>query len=136
MKKLLFLLSLIFLLACAKDEGTPIWRVWYAVEVTPNYDIDVSYFSDKYHANGILETINVHDSSYVQQLDGFWVGQHLQDNKESGYYINVKINALNLYDGKLGVYVYVNDTSLIDSAFFPVGITDITLQGDIPKLFK
>jgi hypothetical protein len=136
MKKLLCLLSLILFLGCAKDEGTPIWRVWYAVELTPNYDIDIQYYSDKYHATGILETINVHDSSYVQQLDGFWVGQHFQNDKETGYFIDLNIKGINSYNGKLGVYVYANDTSLIDSAFFPFGTTNITLQGDIPKLFK
>tara|TARA_X000000368_G_C22866954_1_gene639108 strand:- start:257 stop:667 length:411 start_codon:yes stop_codon:yes gene_type:complete len=136
MKKALFYLFFVFILSCTEDKGTPIWRVWYAVELTPNYDVDISYFSDKYHATGVLESINIHDSSYVQQLDGFWIGQHFQDSKETGYYIDINIKALNSYNGKLGVYVYANDTSLLDSAFFPFGTTNITLQGEIPKLFK
>tara|TARA_B100000795_G_scaffold105368_2_gene77745 strand:- start:2552 stop:2968 length:417 start_codon:yes stop_codon:yes gene_type:complete len=138
MKKVLVFLSLILILffGCAEDTGTPIWRVWYAVEVTPNYDLDIRYFSDKYHDTKILETINIQDSSYVQQLDGFWVGQHFQSDKETGYFIDVDIKGINQYNGRLSVFVYANDTSLLDSISYPFGTTNITLQGNIPKTFK
>lgn len=135
MKKVLFLFLSILLFGCAEDEGTPIWRIWYAVQVTPNYDLDIQYFSDKYHDTGKLEKQSVHDSSYVQQLAGYWVGQHLQSDRESGYYINVDIKGLNEFQGKLGVFVYVNDTNLIDSVFYSFGETKVVLQGDIPKVF-
>lgn len=135
MKKVLFLLCLVSILGCQEDEGTPIWRIWYAVQVTPNYDMDIQYFSDQYHDTGVLNTIHVHDSSYNQQLDGYWVGQHLQNDKSTGYYINVDMKAMNSFSGQLGVFIYANDTNLIDSTFYSFGTTNITLQGDIPKTF-
>jgi hypothetical protein len=138
MKKVLVFLSLILILffGCTEDIGTPIWRVWYAVEVTPNHDLDIRYFSDKYHDTKILETINIKDSSYVQQLDGFWVGQHFQSDKEIGYFIDIDIKGINQYNGRLSVFVYANDTSLLDSISYPFGTTNITLQGNIPKTFR
>ena len=135
MKKLLVLLIIFTFFGCTKNDGSVLWRVWYAVQLTPNYDLKVTYNSDKYFDSGVRDTVFIHDSSYVQQLDGFWIGQHLQDKKDNGYYINVKIDSLNSYDGHLGVYVYANDTSLIDSFLYPYGTKEITLQGKIPLNF-
>ena len=135
MKKLLILLVVITLWGCTKNEGTVLWRVWYAVQLPPNHDLKITYNSDKYFDSGVHDTVYVHDSSYVQQLDGFWIGQHLQSNKDDGYYINVQIDSLTPYDGHLGVFVYANDTSLIDSVLYPYGTKEITLQGDIPLNF-
>ena len=135
MKKLLVLLTVITLLGCTKNDGTVIWRVWYAVQLPPNHDLKVTYNSDKYFDSGVRDTVFIHDSSYVQELDGFWIGQHLQKDKVDGYYINVQIDSLTPYDGHLGVFVYANDTSLIDSVLYPYGTKEITLQGDIPLNF-
>ena len=135
MKKTLFLLLAITLLGCEKNEGTDLWRIWYAVQLPPNYDLKITYNSDKYFDAGSRETIYVHDSSYVQYLDGFWIGQHLQDHKDDQYYINVQIDSLTPYEGHLGVFVYANDTSLLDSILYPYGKNEITLQGDIPLNF-
>ena len=121
--------------SCNKNEGTVLWRVWYAVQLPPNYDLKITYNSDKYFDSGTRDTVFIHDTSYVQYLDGFWIGQHLQDHKDDGYYINVKIDSLTPYEGFLGVYVYANDTSLLDSAFYPYGTTEINLRGDIPINF-
>ncbi|MFT4900212.1 MAG: hypothetical protein ACI9U0_002013 [Flavobacteriales bacterium] len=135
MKKILILLLVIVVLGCSKNEGTPIWRIWYAVQVTPNYDLSITYNSDKYFDSGKRDSVFVNDTSYSQQLDGFWVGQRLQDNKDDGYYINVQLNELDEYEGYLGVFVYVNDTNLIDSVLYPYGTSEITLQGEIPVIF-
>ena len=135
MKKTLFLLLAITLLGCEKNEGTDLWRIWYAVQLPPNYDLKITYNSDKYFDAGSRDTIYVHDSSYVQYLDGFWIGQHLQDHKDDQYYINVQIDSLTPYEGHLGVFVYANDTSLLDSILYPYGKNEITLQGDIPLNF-
>lgn len=135
MKKLVAFLLLFTAFGCSEDEGTPIWRIWYAVQVIPNFDLDIEYYSDKYHDTGVLETFNVHDSSYVQELDGFWVGQHLQNDRETGYYININVKGINAYNGNLNVLVYANDTNLIDSTSFPFGTSSVTLQGAIPKNF-
>tara|TARA_Y100000589_G_scaffold227245_1_gene214725 strand:+ start:374 stop:781 length:408 start_codon:yes stop_codon:yes gene_type:complete len=135
MKKTLFLLFLITMFGCEENEGSDIWRVWYAVQLPPIYDLKITYNSDKYFDSNQRDTIFVHDTSYVQFLDGFWVGQHLQDHKDDGYYINVKIDSLIPYEGHLGVFVYVNDTSLIDSVLYTYGTKEITLQGDIPLNF-
>lgn len=135
MKKLLIFLMFFTVLSCKKDEGTIIWRVWYAVQLPPDHDLKITYNSDKYFDSGIRDTVYVHDSSYVQYLDGFWIGQHLQDDKEDGYYINVQIDSLTPYDGRLGVFVYANDTSLIDSVLYPYGTKEITLKGEIPLYF-
>lgn len=135
MKKLLFLVFTLIVLGCTNNNGTVLWRVWYAVQVPPNYDLKITYNSDKFFDSGVHDTIYVHDSSYVQQLDGFWIGQRLQENKEHGYYINIKIDSLTPYDGHLGVFVYANDTSLLDSVLYPYGRKEITLQGDIPINF-
>ena len=35
----------------------------------------------------------------------------------------------------LGVFVYANDTSLLDSVLYQYGTKEITLQGDIPLNF-
>ena len=135
MKKSLILLTVIIVLGCSKNEGTPIWRIWYAVQVTPNYDLSITYNSDKYFDSGKRDSVFVNDTSYSQQLAGFWVGQRLQDNKDDGYYINVQLNQLDQYEGRLGVFVYVNDTNLIDSVLYPYGTSEITLQGEIPITF-
>lgn len=135
MKKVLILLLVIVVLGCSKNEGTPIWRIWYAVQVTPNYDLSITYNSDKYFDSGKRDSVFVNDTSYSQQLGGFWVGQRLQDNKDDGYYINVQLNELDEYEGRLGVFVYVNDTNLIDSVLYPYGTSEITLQGEIPVTF-
>tara|TARA_B110000091_G_scaffold34479_1_gene36556 strand:- start:216 stop:623 length:408 start_codon:yes stop_codon:yes gene_type:complete len=135
MKKILILLLVIVVLGCSKNEGTPIWRIWYAVQVTPNYDLSITYNSDKYFDSGKRDSVFVNDTSYSEQLDGFWVGQRLQDNKDDGYYINVQLNELDEYEGYLGVFVYVNDTNLIDSVLYPYGTSEITLQGEIPVIF-
>ena len=135
MKKILILLLVIVVLGCSKNEGTPIWRIWYAVQVTPNYDLSITYNSDKYFDSGKRDSVFVNDTSYSQQLDGFWVGQRLQDNKDDGYYINVQLNELDEYEGYLGVFAYVNDTNLIDSVLYPYGTSEITLQGEIPVIF-
>ena len=135
MKKLLFLSVLVAFVSCNKNEGANLWRVWYAVQVPPNYDLKITYNSDKYFDSGIRDTVYVHDSSYVQQLDGFWIGQRLQEDKENGYYINIQIDSLTPYEGNLGVFVYANDTNLIDSILFPYGRKEITLKGNIPVNF-
>ena len=135
MKKILILLLVIVVLGCSKNEGTPIWRIWYAVQVTPNYDLSITYNSDKYFDSGKRDSVFVNDTSYSEQLDGFWVGQRLQDNKDDGYYINVQLNELDEYEGHLGVFTYVNDTNLIDSVLYPYGTSEITLQGEIPVIF-
>lgn len=135
MKKLLVLLTALTILGCTKNDGTVLWRVWYAVQLPPNHDLKITYNSDKYFDSGVRDTVFIHDSSYVQELDGFWIGQHLQDKKDDGYYINVQIDSLTPYDGHLGVFVYANDTSLIDSVLYPYGTKEITLQGDIPLNF-
>ena len=115
MKKLLIFLMFFAVLSCKEDEGTIIWRVWYAVQLPPDHDLKITYNSDKYFDSGVRDTVFVHDSSYVQYLDGFWIGQRLQDDKKNGYYINVQIDSLTPYDGHLGVFVYANDTTLLDS---------------------
>jgi hypothetical protein len=120
---------------CEKNEGTTLWRLWYAVQLPPNYDLKVTYNSDKYFDSDERDTVYIHDSSYVQYLDGFWIGQHLQDQKNDGYYVNVQIDSLTPYDGRLGVFVYANDTSLLDSVFYPYGTSQITLEGEIPENF-
>ena len=120
---------------CEKNEGTTLWRVWYAVQLPPNYDLKVTYNSDKYFDADERDTVYVHDSSYVQYLDGFWIGQQLQDHKNDGYYINVQIDSLTPYEGKLGVFVYANDTSLLDSILYPYGTNNLTLEGEIPANF-
>ena len=135
MKKILILLLAIVVLGCSKNEGTPIWRIWYAVQVTPNYDLSITYNSDKYFDSGKRDSVFVNDSSYSEQLEGFWVGQRLQENKDEGYYINVQLNELDEYEGHLGVFIYVNDTNLIDSVLYPYGTSEITLQGEIPVIF-
>jgi hypothetical protein len=135
MKKILILLLTIVFLGCSKNEGTPIWRIWYAVQVTPNYDLSIIYNSDNYFDSGKRDSVFVNDTSYNQQLDGFWVGQRLQTNKDDGYYINVQINELDEYEGHLGVFVYVNDTNLIDSVLYSHGTSEITIQGEIPVIF-
>lgn len=136
MKKLvLSLIVFIALNGCQSSEGTPIWRVWYAVQLPPDYDVDILYHSDKYFDTGILDTVHVYDSTYVQQLNGFWVGQHLQSDKSDNYYIKAIFNELTPYEGRLGVFVYVNDTNLIDSLYFPFGTESIELTGEIPKVF-
>lgn len=135
MKKILILLLPIVFLGCSKNEGTPIWRIWYAVQVTPNYDLSIIYNSDNYFDSGKRDSVFVNDTSYNQQLDGFWVGQRLQTNKDDGYYINVQINELDEYEGHLGVFVYVNDTNLIDSVLYSHGTSEITIQGEIPVIF-
>lgn len=135
MKQFFIGLTVLFLLGCSDDDGTPIWRVWYAVQVTPDYDLKINYNSDKFFDSGIRDTILVHDSSYVQSLSGFWVGQRLQDTKDDDYFINVQIDSLTPFTGKLGVFVYVNDTNLIDSVFYNYGTTNVELQGAIPQFF-
>ncbi len=135
MKKTLFILLIIIVFGCEKNEGTNLWRLWYAVQLPPNYDLKVTYNSDKYFDSDERDTVYVNDSSYVQYLDGFWIGQHLQDHKNDGYYVNVQIDSLTPYDGKLGVFVYANDTSLLDSVFYPYGTSQITLEGAIPENF-
>ena len=135
MKKLLFLFLAFIVYGCAENEGTVLWRVWYAVQLPPDYDLKVTYNSDKYFDSGYRDTVFVHDTSYVQYLEGFWIGQHLQSNKNDGYYINVQIDSLTPYEGYLGVYVYANDTSLLDSVLYPYGTDEIILQGDIPLNF-
>ncbi|MBI35592.1 MAG: hypothetical protein CMP67_09570 [Flavobacteriales bacterium] len=135
MKKLFILLFIFTLYSCEKNEGTIIWRVWYAVQLPPDYDLKVTYNSDKYFDSGVRDTVYIHDSSYVQYVDGFWIGQHLQDHKDAGYYINVQIDSLTPYDGYLGVYVYANDTSLLDSVLYPYGTNEVILQGEIPQNF-
>ena len=135
MKKTLFILLIIIVFGCEKNEGTTLWRLWYAVQLPPNYDLKVTYNSDKYFDSDERDTVYVHDSSYVQYLDGFWIGQHLQDHKNDGYYVNVQIDSLTPYDGRLGVFVYANDTSLLDSVFYPYGTSQITLEGEIPENF-
>lgn len=135
MKQFLLLAAALVLLGCSDDEGTPIWRVWYAVQVTPDYDLKINYNSDKYFDSGERDTIVVHDSSYVQSLSGFWVGQRLQENKNDDYFINVQVDSLTPFTGKLGVFVYVNDTSLIDSVFYDYGTKEIQLEGAIPQFF-
>ena len=135
MKKTFFLLFLITVFGCEENEGSDLWRVWYAVQLPPTHDLKITYNSDKYFDSNQRDTIFIHDTSYVQYLDGFWVGQHLQDHRDDGYYINVQIDSLTPYDGHLGVFVYVNDTSLIDSVLYPYGTNEITLQGDLPLNF-
>ncbi len=135
MKKLIGFLFIIALLGCQKDDGRIIWRVWYAVQLPPDHDLKITYNSDKFFDSGVYDTIVVHDSDYVQQLDGFWIGQRLQDDKENGYFINVQIDSLTPYDGRLGVFVYANDTSLLDSVYYPYGTESISLEGDIPENF-
>lgn len=135
MKKLGLILLVVTFLGCSEDEGRSIWRVWYAVQVTPNYDIDITYNSDKFFATGQYDTINITQDTYEQQLDGFWIGQRLQKDKKDDYFINVKVNSSDAFTGKIGVYVYVNDTSLIDSVLYPYGTDEVTLMGTIPKNF-
>ena len=135
MRNLSFLIVLIGIASCNNNEGTLLWRVWYAVQVPPNYDFKITYNSDKYFDSGTRDTVFVHDSSYVQQLEGFWIGQRLQENKEEGYYVDIQVDSLTPYDGELGVFVYANDTNLLDSFLYPYGTKEIRLQGDIPLNF-
>ena len=62
MKKLLFLVLTLTLLGCTNNNGTVLWRVWYAVQVPPNYDLKITYNSDKFFDSGMHDTIYVHDS--------------------------------------------------------------------------
>ena len=135
MRFYVFLMLLILVTSCNNSEGTNLWRIWYAVQVTPHYDLKIMYNSDKYFDSLLRDTILVHDSSYVQQLEGFWIGQRLQEDRDRGYYINIQVDSLTPYEGKLGVFIYANDTNLLDSFLYPYGTKEIILQGDIPLNF-
>jgi hypothetical protein len=135
----LFLLSIpmLILQSCKEETGTPITRVWYAIQVTPDYDFDVVYFSDKYFDTGTLDTIHINDSTHTPQgNNNLWIAERLTTDKSEGYFIKARFNEWTPYEGKLGMFVYANDTNLLDSVFFDFETREVELSGSIPKILN
>ena len=130
---LYFIFLLLF--ACTDDSGTPISNLKYQLALPSTYNFEIKYYSDKYFDTKTLNSFTISDSTYTPSTEGFWEGKRIQSDKVNGYFINVKINQSNPFEGELKLYVYVNDTVLIDSASYTKESTEINLEGEIPKSF-
>ena len=134
-KKHVLYFIFLLLFACTDDSGTPISSIKYQLALPSTYNFEIKYFSDKYFDTKTLNSFNISDSTYTPNIAGFWEGKRIQNDKGNGYFINVKINQSNPFEGELKLYVYVNDTVLIDSASYTKESTEINLEGEIPKSF-
>ena len=136
--RLFFLIAFISLFySCKEETGTPITKIWYAIQVTPDYDFDVVYFSDKYFDTGDLDTLHINDSTHTPQgNNNLWIAERLTNDKSEGYFIRAQFNEWTPYEGKLGMFVYANDTNLLDSVFFDYETREVQLSGDIPKILN
>ncbi len=136
LKKITFYTLLLLLIACNKDDSdTPISNIKYRLYLPENYNMDIQYYSDKYFDKGTLETFTIDNDSYTPPIEGIWEGKRLQKDKETGYFIQVNINQVNSFSDELKLFVYVNDSIVIDSAIYTNTSKEIKLEGEIPKIF-
>jgi hypothetical protein len=134
--------------SCDKEKGSSIYKVWYLLEVPNKFDINIAYYSDKYAATGNLETIHYTDTTYspftatlseTSSKIKCWVGNHVQKDRNTPYYIDVEFNDSTKFDYTNGkkyvLMVFANDTSLIDSIQFTPTYNKLHLTGNIPEKF-
>lgn len=122
---------------CKEETGTPLTKVWYAIQLTPDYDFQVSYFSDKYFDTGVLDTFYINDSSHTPTgNNNLWVAERITNDKSEGYFIRADFNEWTPFEGRLGLFVYANDTNLLDSVYFDYETESIELSGEIPKILN
>ncbi len=134
--------------SCDKEKGSSIYKVWYLLEVPDKFDVKIAYYSDKYAATGNLETIHYTDTNYspftatlseTSSKTQCWVGNHVQKDRNTPYYIDVEFNDSTKFDYTNGkkyvLMVFANDTSLIDSIQFTPTYNKLHLTGNIPDKF-
>lgn len=137
-KNILFIAFVVLtVISCKKqDTGTVISKVWYAVELSDKYDLEIVYYSDKYFDTGILDTIKITDSTYTSTT-GFWKAERFQTDREGGYYFWMKVNSVPVEMDSLNIFIFANDSSMLDSTmYFNKQNSVIELQGEIPKIFN
>ena len=137
MKFIISSLLLFLVFSCQKeDSGSVISKIWYAVELGDNYDLEIVYYSDKYFDTGKLETIEVNSTTYSSNT-GFWKVERFQTDRVGGYYFSMKVNSLADSIEQRKIYIFANDSSLLDSAVY-LNQPDFTIeiQGEIPKILQ
>lgn len=141
-------LLFIFSSSCEKNEGSSIYKVWYLLEVPSKFDVNITYYSDKYAATKNLESIHITDTTYAPYQATLsensskikvWFASHLQKDRSLPYFIEAQFNDSTQFDytgnKKYVMMVFVNDTTLIDSVQFKPTFGKLTLSGDIPLNF-
>lgn len=130
-------MAFVFLFSSCNDdeEGTPLSSLKYRLYLPESYDINIQYYSDQYFASKELKSFNLNSVSYTPPNEGYWEGKHLQNDKETGYYINVNFNQLASFSGDLKLYIYANDSIVIDSVSYNASSSAILLEGQIPVTF-
>ena len=135
MKRILFILFFIPLLfSCDKDATVPQTKLTYVIDDINGNELGVSYYSDYYEASGILKEISINDTS-VSFLINYWEADRRYVEKDDTYYIKVEYKKY--YNPALKIqkiYVYANDTSLIDSFEGTATNNIVELQGTVPEL--
>lgn len=139
---------LLFSFSCEKNKGSDIYKVWYLLEVPSKFDVKIAYYSDKYSATGVLDTIHYTDTTYSPFTATLsensnkikcWVGNHVQKDRNTPYYIDVQFSDSTKFDYSNGkkyvLMVFANDTSLIDSIQFTPTYKKLHLTGNIPEKF-
>jgi hypothetical protein len=135
-QKLLFIFIGLSIISCKKEESdTPITNIKYRLYLPKSFNLDISYYSDKYFDSGTLESFNLNNDNYSLINNKYWEAKRIQNNKDSGYYFEAQINSLESFEGELKLFIYLNDSILIDSSSFNHSSSEIKIKGDIPKTF-
>ena len=129
---IILLLIVIAFTSCNKQNISTV-NIRYEVDM---YDVDsvaITIYSDYYWNSGVTQTINPLDGQgHSYTLTNRWTAARTSPVENEAYYIKVDYFSFTSATPSIGVFVYRNDTSLIDS-FIQTGDTNsIILSGNLP----
>lgn len=137
-KSFLILLICFALFACNNEYSpSPLNKIWYSVQVPNNdFKLEITYYSDLYYASNTLDTLTVQQNNpNINQK--FWKSIRIpEEQRDESYFIHIQAQELPDTLLNYSIYVFANDSVLLDSSAYHYNEREKTLSGNIPKFFN